>query len=198
MTASEGLICDTKEIEYSLAAGEAGIWPIAVYAGEKQTGILRLEYDDGHQRMEDVLELADNFKPEMLLEDRGEAIVATVTNRTEQWLSGELQLASPIETWGNAENANGMMSIAWKPVPVALQPGESREYAFPVKEPENAVVRSFWATGRLVIGSHIVFAYTTRRQPLHAHHTNEFEHYIHEDGGSLQKLFHLNDLPDIE
>ena len=198
LTASEGLICDTKEIEYSLAAGEAGIWPIAVYAGEKQTGILRLEYDDGHQRMEDVLELADNFKPEMLLEDRGEAIVATVTNRTEQWLSGELQLASPIETWGNAENANGMMSIAWKPVPVALQPGESREYAFPVKEPENAVVRSFWATGRLVIGSHIVFAYTTRRQPLHAHHTNEFEHYIHEDGGSLQKLFHLNDLPDIE
>lgn len=195
---SRGLGCDTAEIPYRLGPGEAGVWPVEVFCDGEDHGILRLEYKDGGQRFEDILELGGSFVPEMSLEDRGDVLAATVVNRTDQVLSGELQLASPIETWGGEWNPHALLDLDWGPVAVEVGPGESREYVFPAAEVKGAMVRSFWAVGKLMVGNHIVFAHVCRKAPPHAHWTHVFEEEIHRDGGSLRKLYHLGDLPEFE
>ncbi|MBQ5972557.1 MAG: hypothetical protein IJL69_00005, partial [Oscillospiraceae bacterium] len=94
----DGWTADAERFAYDLAPGECRVFPVTfTKPAEDARGIVRLISRHGGQTFCDVFEVG-YFDPEFALSYDDGVLRATVRNHTDQRLSGELLLASPIET----------------------------------------------------------------------------------------------------
>ena len=156
--------------------------------GEIAGGIVELLYDDDGQTFRDAYEIGA-FEPRLRLVDNGDRITATVTNDTEARLTGQIALATPIETWDEAANPNALASVEMGPFAVDLAPGEAKGYDFRLSVPEDGIKRSFWAVCKLMINGHIYFGYIHRKSAHHAKWSDEFTIDVFRDNGSQMLLY---------
>jgi len=191
ITATEGITCDITEIPYDLAACEAQEWELKVRKATADIkGYLSMTYEDEGQCFEDIFEIG-YFEPQIAVYDKGDHLSVMVKNETSVPLHGELDLASPIETWYSKRNPHALGSLSMGPVKVQLAPGEVKFYDFPWKAPDDGKQRSFWAAAKLMVNGHIWFGYTRRRGANRMHNTGEVGRIMGQENGSFRYVYEI-------
>lgn len=196
--ASENLTISRNEIPYDLPPYAAQEWELRVQKNAPDAeGILRMEYEDMGQQFEDRFEVG-YFEPVMTIEDQDDQLVVTIANYTDQYLAGELELASPIETWDIPFNPHVLSSLSCGQIRVELAPGDRKIFVFPWNRvPGNEILTgsadkmcySFWAVAKLMMNGHIFFAYTHRKGEKHICSTYDYTGRIAADDGSVRCLY---------
>lgn len=188
----EGWEADTQTVDYDLAPGDYISVPVRIKKPDADAqGLILLGYADDGQEFEDVFEVGC-FKPEVSMEIYDERIVVTVTNLTAVTLSGELALATPVETWSvGGHNPFAFADIGPRTMKVAIGPGEQRDYAFAVTPMDFDMFPAYYAVAKLMVNGRLYFAYADRRGPRHNVWAHEFWGELAADGGSIRKLLKM-------
>lgn len=184
----EGWNADWLQREYKLEPNGYCSFPVTFTKPSPDAkGIIRLYYEHDGQKFFDVFEVG-YFDPEFRMIYDSDGLRASVENKTSQPLMGELWVASPIETWGDADGKNPFAKAKISPycVKVELAAGEKREYSFDVSGDENL---SWYAIGKLCINGRIRFSGVEKKGERHCLWAHEIMPKIYaEDGGSLERI----------
>jgi hypothetical protein len=193
LTLPKDWTADAKKFSYNVEAGGYKVFPVTVTkpsAGAK--GMLRLHYKDDGQLFEDVFEVGC-FNPEIAIEITGNQIITTVSNNTSETLSGELSLATPIETWAlNGHNPFAFANISPRTQRVVVQPGKQTEFIFAVENLPFDMFPAFYAVAKLMMNGRIYFACAHKKGERHNYWAHVFYNEIVQDEGSIKKLLEIN------
>lgn len=183
-----GWKADWLQKEYKIEANEYCSFPVTFTKPEPDAkGIIRLCYEHDGQKFFDVFEIG-YFDPEFRMIYDSDGLRASVKNKTSQPLIGELWIASPIETWGNAEGKNPFAKAKISPycVKIELAAGESKEYCFDICGDENL---SWYVIGKLCINGRIRFSGVEKKGKKHCLWAHEILPEIYsKDAGSLERI----------
>ncbi len=195
LTLPKGWQADSKELAYDVEAGGYKIFPLVItkpFADAK--GMIRLNYADDAQRFEDVFEVG-SFNPEIEMELSGSRIVVSVANKTSETLSGELSLASPVETWSlGGHNPFAFANITPRTQRVVVEPDTQGEFVFAIENLPFDMFPAFYAVAKLMVNGRIYFAYARQKGERHNIWAHEFYSEIAQDGGSIKKLLEIDKL----
>lgn len=187
----EGWSADWLQREYKLEPNGYCTFPVTFTKPTAEAkGIIRLCYEHDGQKFFDVFEVG-YFDPEFRMIYDEDGLRASVENKTSQPLMGELWVASPIETWGDANGKNPFAKAKISPycTKVELAAGETREYYFDVSGDENL---SWYAIGKLCINGRIRFSGVEKKGARHCLWAHEILPEIYaNDGGSLERILIL-------
>ncbi len=183
---------DSTEFSYNVEAGGYIIFPVIITkSSARAKGMVRLNYKDDGQLFEDVFEVGA-FNPEIELEIEGNKIIATVSNNTTEILSGELSLATPVETWSlGGHNPFAFADITPRTQKAVVKPGERTEFIFDIENLQFDMFPAFYAVAKLMMNGRIYFAYNRQKGPRHNYWAHEFVDEIYADGGSIKKLLEI-------
>lgn len=189
---SEGFSADLKSVRAELGPLESRIIPLTVTSdSEGRQGQIRILYSHGGREFTDVYEFG-YFNPEVHVRIDGSSIICTVTNPTDQYLEGTLNLATPIETWGEeCMNPCSFGSVMPLSRQVSLAPQSECEYEFTVETEDTDFFKAYYAAAKLCCNGRIHFGFASVHGPRHNVWAHEFINVIHNDGGSIQKLLDM-------
>ena len=189
LTLPKGWSSDFKKINYNIEPGGHGVYPVIITKPSADAkGLIRLNYKDDGQLFEDVFEVG-SFMPTLDMEIDGNEIRVNVMNLTEETLSGELALATPIETWGlQSRNPFAFADISPRTQKVSVAPGERKAYSFSVNLLSDEVFPAYYAVAKLMINGRIYFAYARNKGPLH----NYWAHVYARENGSIINLLTID------
>ncbi|NLP47514.1 MAG: hypothetical protein GX345_01055 [Clostridiales bacterium] len=192
LTLPAGWSADKTTIAYDLQAKGYAAFPLTVTkSSPKAQGIIRLNYEDDGQLFEDVFEVG-LFEPQMTLKILQDKILVSLANHTSERLTGELALATPIETWGLERlNPFAFSDISPRTQKVDLQAGQSLDYVFEIKDETFDMFKAYYAVAKLMMNGRIYFAYDHKKGPLHNLWAHVFYDEILADGGSIKKLLEM-------
>ncbi len=181
-----------SKMDYNLQPKSYEIIPITVTKDKADSeGLIRLNYTDGEGEFEDVFEVG-LFEPQLTLEILDDKVMVTVSNHTKERLTGELALASPIETWGEGDlNPFALADIGPRTQKLDLKPGQSKDYIFEIKEENFDMFKAFYAVAKLMVNGRIYFAYDHKKGPLHNLWAHVLYDEIADEGGSIKKLLEM-------
>lgn len=193
LTLPKGWQADSKKFNYAVDAGGYAIYPVKITKPAAEAkGMIRLNYEDDGQMFEDVFEVGC-FNPEIEIEITGNKIITTVSNNTSETLSGELSLATPIETWSlNGHNPFAFANISPRTQKVSVQPGTRIEFVFEVENLPFDMFPAYYAVAKLMMNGRIYFAYAHKKGERHNYWAHVFYNEIVQDGGSIKKLLEIN------
>jgi hypothetical protein len=192
LTLPKGWSAGSKKFSYNVEAGGYAVFPVIITKPSADAkGMIRLKYKDDGQLFEDVFEVGC-FNPEIEIEISGNKITATVSNNTSETLSGELSLATPIETWSlNGHNPFAFADISPRTQGVVVQPGTQKEFIFEVENLPFDMFPAFYAVAKLMMNGRIYFAYARKKGERHNYWAHVFYNEIIQDGGSIRKLLEI-------
>lgn len=193
LTLPKGWASDAKKLNYNVEAGGYKIFPVIITKPSADAkGMLRLLYKDDGQLFEDVFEVGC-FNPEITIEITGNKIIATVGNNTTETLSGELSLATPIETWSlNGHNPFAFADISPRTQKVVVKPDTRIDYVFEIENLPFDMFPAFYAVAKLMMNGRIYFAYAHKKGERHNYWAHVFYNEIVQDDGSIRKLLEIN------
>lgn len=183
---------DSREFPYDVAEGGCEVFPVTVTKPAPDAkGMLRLTFEDEGRLFEDVLEVGC-FNPGVEAEIVGKQIVVTVSNNTAAELTGELAVATPVETWAlGGHNPFAFADITPRTQKVTAPPDSRTEYIFDIVNRPFDMLPAFYAVAKLMVNGRIHFAYAREKGPLHNIWAHTFFHEIAADGGSIRKLLEM-------
>ncbi|MBR4941417.1 MAG: hypothetical protein IKZ19_05405 [Clostridia bacterium] len=186
----EGWVADTAVFDYSLEPGAHKVFPVTFTKPSRDAkGLIRLVYEVDGQVFCDVFEVG-YFDPEFTLSYEDGVLKAVCENPTTQTLSGELLMASPIETWGDMGGMNpfGAAKISPLCTPVTLAPGEKKEIVFEISGDPDI---SWYAVGKLCMNGRIHFSGVEKKGPRHCVWAHIMINDLYAEGGSLRQLLEM-------
>lgn len=188
---SEGIKADREYIDVSLGKTDYVRIPLEVEAsGDELSGQVKIFYTFDGIEYYDVYE-AGLFEPEMSLKIEKNNIRIKIYNPTSEYLTGELSIATPFETWGRDipdENRFGDVSPFMQFV--ELPPCEERVIDIPVMLRDD-IKTSFWAAAKLGVNGRIYFAFDKSLGMRHNVWAHEFYGEMINDNGSIRKLIEM-------
>lgn len=195
LTLSKGWQADSKNFNYDVEAGGYKIFPVVITKPSADaTGMIRLHYEDDGQRFEDVFEVG-SFNPEVEIELSDNCLVVTVLNNTAEALSGELSIATPVETWSlGGHNPFAFANISPRTQRVVVQPDTREDFIFAIENLPFDMFPAFYAVAKLMMNGRIYFAYARQKGERHNIWAHEFYNEIAQDGGSIKKLLEIDKL----
>lgn len=195
LTLPQGWQADSKNFSYDVESGGYKIFPVAITKPSADAeGMIRLHYEDDGQRFEDVFEVG-SFNPEMEMELSDNRLLVTVVNHTTEALSGELSIATPVETWSlGGHNPFAFANIAPRTQKVVVPPGTREEFVFAIENLPFDMFPAFYAVAKLMMNGRIYFAYARQKGERHNIWAHEFYSEIAQDGGSIKKLLEIDKL----
>lgn len=193
LTLPKGWSAGSKKFNYNIDAGGYKLFPVIITKPSQDAkGMLRLQYKDDGQLFEDVFEVGC-FNPEVTIEITGSKIIATVINNTTETLSGELSLATPVETWAlNGHNPFAFADISPRTQKVVVKPDTRTDYVFNIDNLPFDMFPAFYAVAKLMMNGRIYFAYARKKGERHNYWAHVFYNEIVQDGGSIKKLLEIN------
>ena len=195
LTLPKGWQADSKNFNYDVEAGGYKIFPVVITKPSADaTGMIRLHYEDDGQRFEDVFEVG-SFNPEVEIELSDNCLVVTVLNNTAEALSGELSIATPVETWSlGGHNPFAFANISPRTQRVVVQPDTREDFIFAIENLPFDMFPAFYAVAKLMMNGRIYFAYARQKGERHNIWAHEFYNEIAQDGGSIKKLLEIDKL----
>ncbi len=188
---SEGIKADREYIDVSLGKTDYVRIPLEVEAsGDELSGQVKIFYTFDGIEYYDVYE-AGLFEPEISLKIENKNIKVKIYNPTSEYLTGELSIATPFETWGRDipdENRFGDVSPFMQFV--VLPPCEERVIDIPVMLRDD-METSFWAAAKLGVNGRIYFAFDKSLGMRHNVWAHEFYGEMINDNGSIRKLIEM-------
>ncbi len=165
----QGWECDRPVLQYSLPPLGHEVFPVTVSRpAPDAAGQVKLRFPHGEQEFQDVLEVGKAVEPEFALRLEGDLIIATLANPGMESLEAELALASPVETWPEAEMWGlRLFNISPRTVGLSLAPGERREIAFAIARRPLPVMASWWVVGKLMVNGRIYLRMAEERGRPH-------------------------------
>jgi len=148
-----------SEIHYDLEPNSYVIEEVvlAFLSRQNRTGIIYAQLEHDGQIFQDALEVGEDFNLEMNVKSNAESITAIVRNPTSQYISGELALISPLETWQNIGDFS-LMDILPRSFAFHMRPNSEESFTFRVESRVNIDSKNpFWSIAKLMYNGKIIY-----------------------------------------
>jgi hypothetical protein len=152
--------------------------------GADASGQIKLRYDWDGQTFQDVLELGKAFDLDMKVENRGTAIVVTLTNPHEQAVEAEVAMVTPLETWSKGlVGPYALADISPRTQGISVEPKSTATLTFTVKTEDKRGMTgpdAYWAVAKLMSNGRMTLRRCDNRPPRFQHNAHRWNEQLNE------------------